>query len=258
MLIQRAEKERDTLLKTNARLLQQSSTKDDMNAQSLSNILHLQQKKVELENEKTVLLQKAKTAEQLGIAARLASNARDKVGEEALKEKEALGERVKQVQGECQQLRSEKDTMQCDLAKSKEALASISADLDVARKRCDDLVAEGNAKEQGRKSMMESLAVLKKEASESAKLTLASGCTDHTHGGGDGSFTMEQMQTQVKYLSSRVTCPVCNVREKKVILLRCRHMFCQQCVDVNIKNRSRKCPACAQRFDMKDVAEIWL
>jgi len=24
------------------------------------------------------------------------------------------------------------------------------------------------------------------------------------------------------------------------------------------QNRSRKCPACAQRFDMKDMAEIWL
>ena len=231
-----------------------------MNAQSLSTILHLQQKKVELEKEKVILVQKAKAAEQLGIAARLASNARDKVGEEALKEKEALEETVKQLQGECQQIRAEKDTMQCELAKAKEAVASVSADLDVARKRCDDLVAEGNAKEQGRKSMMESLAVLRKEASESAKLASASGCTEHGGGGGggDSSFTMEQMQTQVKYLSSRVTCPVCNVREKKVILLRCRHMFCQQCVDVNIKNRSRKCPACAQRFDMKDVAEIWL
>mmetsp|Transcript_35598 Transcript_35598/g.81380 ORF Transcript_35598/g.81380 Transcript_35598/m.81380 type:complete len:973 (-) Transcript_35598:68-2986(-) len=253
---ERAEKERDTLLKTNARLLQQSSTKDDMNAQSLSNILHLQQKKKELEKEKVILLQKTKAAEQLGIAARLASNARDKVGEELLKEKEALDEKVKQQQGECQQIRAEKDAMQCELAKAKEALTSVSEDLAVARKRCDDLVSEGNAKEQGRKSMMESLAVLRKEASESAKLASASGCTEH--GGGDGSFTMEQMQTQVKYLSSRVTCPVCNVREKNVILLRCRHMFCQQCVDVNIKNRSRKCPACAQRFDMKDVAEIWL
>ena len=38
---QRAEKERDALMKTNARLLKQSSEKDDMNAKSLSTILHL-------------------------------------------------------------------------------------------------------------------------------------------------------------------------------------------------------------------------
>ena len=55
------------------------------------------------------------------------------------------------------------------------------------------------------------------------------------------SYTMEQMTTQVKYLHNKVNCPVCNVREKKCILLRCRHMFCQQCVDVNIKVSATKC-----------------
>jgi len=86
--VQRAEKERDALMKTNARLLKQSSDKDDMNAKSLSTILHLKQRNEELEKENDIVKQKAKAVQQLSLAARLASNAKDRVGEEALKEKE--------------------------------------------------------------------------------------------------------------------------------------------------------------------------
>ena len=75
-------------MKTNARLLKQSSDKDDMNAKSLSTILHLKQRNEELEKENDVLKQKVQAAQQLSLAARLASNAKERVGEEALKEKE--------------------------------------------------------------------------------------------------------------------------------------------------------------------------
>jgi len=75
-------------MKTNARLLKQSSDKDDMNAKSLSTILHLKQRNEELEKENAIIKQKAQAAQQLSLAARLASNAKDRVGEEAVKEKE--------------------------------------------------------------------------------------------------------------------------------------------------------------------------
>ena len=75
-------------MKTNARLLKHSSDKDDMNAKSLSTILHLKQRNEELEKENAIIKQKAQAAQQLSLAARLASNAKDRVGEEALKEKE--------------------------------------------------------------------------------------------------------------------------------------------------------------------------
>lgn len=255
---ERAEKERDALMKTNVRLLKQSSDKDDMNAKSLSTILHLKQRNEELEKENAIVKQKGKASQQLSLAARLASNAKNRVGEEALKEKELLDKTVNKIQNECQSLRAEKDQVSDLLSESKMKAATITKDLDVARTRCDDLVSESNKKEEEKKHMMESLAVVKKEATEQAKIAAASASSSGSSNSAPSAFTMDQMTTQVKYLSGRINCPVCNVREKKCILLRCRHMFCQQCVDVNIKNRSRKCPACAQRFDMKDVAEIWL
>eukprot|EP00577_Skeletonema_sp_RCC1716_P003604 CAMPEP_0113422156 /NCGR_PEP_ID=MMETSP0013_2-20120614/28308_1 /TAXON_ID=2843 ORGANISM="Skeletonema costatum, Strain 1716" /NCGR_SAMPLE_ID=MMETSP0013_2 /ASSEMBLY_ACC=CAM_ASM_000158 /LENGTH=970 /DNA_ID=CAMNT_0000309877 /DNA_START=150 /DNA_END=3062 /DNA_ORIENTATION=- /assembly_acc=CAM_ASM_000158 len=254
---ERAEKERDTLMKTNARLLKQSSEKDDMNAKSLSTILHLKQRNEELQTLSAKLKEKASSAQQLALAARLAANAKDRVGEEAVKEKQTLDEIVKQLKEECETLRKEKEQMDGLILQSKESTAAVAKDRDAARARCDELVSENRKKEDEKMQMMESLAVAKKEATEAAmKVASIAGST----GGGDAasSYTIEQLKGQVTYLDRKINCPVCNTREKKCILLRCRHMFCQQCVDVNIKNRSRKCPACAQRFDMKDVAEIWL
>jgi len=106
-------------------------------------------------------------------------------------------------------------------------------DLETARSRCNDLIAESTKKEEEKKQILESLAVVKKEALESAKKAVAASSTSSS--GVRSEFTMEQLTTQVKYLSDRMNCPVCNTREKKCILLRCRHMFCQKCVDENIK-----------------------
>ena len=95
-------------MKTNARLLKQSSEKDDMNAKSLSTILHLKQRNEELQTLSAKLKEKASSAQQLALAARLAANAKDRVGEEAVKEKETLDEIVKQLKEECETLRKEK------------------------------------------------------------------------------------------------------------------------------------------------------
>ena len=73
-------------MKTNARLLKQSTEKDDMNAKSLSTILHLKHLTEQYEHEKALLEQEAKSAGQVSLAARLATNAKERVAEEALKE----------------------------------------------------------------------------------------------------------------------------------------------------------------------------
>ena len=62
--------------------------KDDMNAKSLSTILHLKQVSEQLEQEKDILEKKLKGTQQLALAARIAANAKERVEEEALREKE--------------------------------------------------------------------------------------------------------------------------------------------------------------------------
>lgn len=59
-----------------------------MNAKSLSTILHLKQVSEQLEQEKDILEKKLKVTQQLALAARIAANAKERVEEEALREKE--------------------------------------------------------------------------------------------------------------------------------------------------------------------------
>ena len=57
---------------------------------------------------------------------------------------------------------------------------------------------------------------------------------------------------------AKLRCSVCDDREKTTCLIRCMHTFCRECVQKNIDNRSRKCPACGERFGKDDVKDIYL
>jgi E3 ubiquitin-protein ligase BRE1 len=52
-------------------------------------------------------------------------------------------------------------------------------------------------------------------------------------------------------------CSVCKDRFKSVTIKKCFHLFCKECIDENIRNRSRKCPACGEKFGHDDVANIY-
>ena len=254
--LERAEKEKDSLNQANSRLLRQAAEKDEINAKSLSTILHLKQLTEQISKEKDNLEQQVKSAEQLALAARLASNARDRVAEEFEKERKALEDQVKRWEQKCTDLAQEKAMAEGKLTQEKARMSKLIGDAQKAKERCDELTSESTKLQEEKQKMMESLAVAQREATDAAKFTQQ--LAESQGGGMVAGFTAEQLNTQVKVLKSRLACPVCNARDKKCILLRCRHMFCKQCVDENVKNRSRKCPACGQRFDTKDVADVWL
>jgi E3 ubiquitin-protein ligase BRE1 len=52
-------------------------------------------------------------------------------------------------------------------------------------------------------------------------------------------------------------CSVCKDRFKSVAIKKCFHLFCKECIDENLRNRSRKCPACGERFGQDDVTPIY-
>ena len=52
-------------------------------------------------------------------------------------------------------------------------------------------------------------------------------------------------------------CSVCKDRFKSVCIKKCFHLFCKECIDENIRNRSRKCPACGEKFGQDDVATVY-
>lgn len=244
--LERVEKDRDSLNAINARLLKQAAEKDDMNAKSLSTILHLKQLTDQITKEKENLEQQVKSSQQLALSARLAANARERLTEELDKERQLMESHIKEWEAKYGSLSEEKEQVEAKLAQSRSKLAGLLKEMDGARARCEELASESTKLQQEKQSLLESLAVAQKEVEAAHKLTermaKASG------GAIVEGFTAEQLHTQVKHLQSRVNCPVCNVRDKKCILLRCRHMFCKNCVDENIKNRSRKCPMTVYLF----------
>ena len=254
--LERTEKEKDHLTQINGRLLKQAAEKDEINAKSLSTILHLKQLSEQITKEKENLVQQVKSAGQLALAARLASNARERVAEEFANEQKVLKAQLKELEDKCSAFATEKELAEGKLSQEKARMSGLVKDAQKAKKRCEELVTQSTKVEQEKQKIIESLAVAKREASEATKL--AQNLASSKGGGMVGGFTAEQLSTQVTHLKNRLACPVCNVRDKKCILLRCRHMFCKNCVDENVKNRSRKCPACGQRFDTKDIADVWL
>lgn len=59
-------------------------------------------------------------------------------------------------------------------------------------------------------------------------------------------------------LSAMLKCSTCRLRFKAVIITRCMHLFCRECVDARLANRQRKCPTCGAAFGKDDVSQIFL
>lgn len=52
-------------------------------------------------------------------------------------------------------------------------------------------------------------------------------------------------------------CSTCVQRFKSVVINRCGHLFCKECIDDRIANRQRKCPSCAIQFGRDDVSTVY-
>lgn len=253
--LEKSEKDRDSLIKANSRLAKQSAEKDEMNAKSLSTILHLKSVTEKLSQEKELFEQQVKSAGQVNVAARLAANAKERITDEAFSQQKSFEEKITLLEQDCEKVKAEYENATGTLAQKKAEMADLEKDASTAKERCDELVAESTKQDAEKRKILESLAIAQREAGDAAK-NIAK--MRSKSGGGHSVFTTDQLTTQISVLKNRLACPVCNHRDKSCIVLRCRHMFCRHCMDESIKNRNRKCPSCGQRFDTKDVEDIWL
>lgn len=123
----------------------------------------------------------------------------------------------------------------------KAEMSCLESSVGTMKNRCEELATESTKLQEEKRKLAESLAVAQRESAEAANKLAA---IRESGGVGTSGFTAEQLEKQAKVLKSRLTCPVCNVRDKQVILLRCRHMFCRNCVDENVKvSFTRPAPA---------------
>ena len=251
------------MMATNVRLLKQITEKDEMNAKSLSTVLHLKSTTEKLIEERDHLEVQMKNASQLALAARLATNAKDRVSEEIMKEKNSLDIRRTALEEQLLSSQTNLNRISIELVSASSVIATKDTELSNVRKRCDQLIEENERHRESIRNLKNSLSQTEREARETneklaevmEKATIDGGRNSVTS---SSSFTVEQLQTQVSVLKNRLACPVCHYRDKECIIIRCRHMHCKQCVDERVSNRSRKCPTCNVKFAENEVETIFL
>jgi len=64
------------------------------------------------------------------------------------------------------------------------------------------------------------------------------------------------MDNLLDHYRSRIKCH-CRLEDKTKVLP-CGHALCQKCCEGLIKDRSRKCPSCAKKFDQTDIRPLYL
>jgi len=70
--------------------------------------------------------------------------------------------------------------------------------------------------------------------------------------GNNGQTTDEKIKILNHLLQTKkqkLNCAVCKEREKKVLLSKCLHMFCRECIKQQKTARNRSCPLCKKKFD---------
>ncbi|KAL4195948.1 hypothetical protein AMTRI_Chr04g180860 [Amborella trichopoda] len=64
---------------------------------------------------------------------------------------------------------------------------------------------------------------------------------------------VEKLQDEIKEYKAILKCGVCYDRPKEVVITKCYHLFCSQCIQRNLEIRHRKCPGCGTAFGQNDV-----
>lgn len=68
----------------------------------------------------------------------------------------------------------------------------------------------------------------------------------------------EVLAEEVRSLKEQLTCPCCKKGRKDVVLTKCFHVFCFNCIKTRYETRQRKCPKCNAGFGANDYHRIWL
>lgn len=71
------------------------------------------------------------------------------------------------------------------------------------------------------------------------------------------SSTQTDEMKMLEMTLNMLRCSVCKDRFKQVIITKCYHLFCKECINENLKNRNRKCPACGEKFGQDDVKLVY-
>ncbi|GAA5936008.1 hypothetical protein JCM10213_002177 [Rhodosporidiobolus nylandii] len=95
------------------------------------------------------------------------------------------------------------------------------------------------------------------QAQEKAANAATVASASASSGAGVDAQEVRELKKYNADLSRMLRCSTCTVRFKEIVLTRCGHTFCKDCIDQRLAVRNRKCPNCATQFASSDVMNIY-
>ncbi|KAJ6835519.1 E3 ubiquitin-protein ligase BRE1-like 1 [Iris pallida] len=80
----------------------------------------------------------------------------------------------------------------------------------------------------------------------------------YLRGHSKGSTVLEKLKQEIREYKGILKCNICRDRQKEVVIAKCFHLFCGQCVKRTPESRHRKCPTCGAGFGVNDVKPIYI
>ncbi|XP_062184470.1 E3 ubiquitin-protein ligase BRE1-like 1 [Phragmites australis] len=74
----------------------------------------------------------------------------------------------------------------------------------------------------------------------------------------DESVVLEKLRHEVREYRGILKCGICHDRQKEVVIAKCYHLFCNQCIQKSLGNRQKRCPSCGLSFGVNDVKPIYI
>uniref|UniRef100_A0A803LUS6 E3 ubiquitin protein ligase n=1 Tax=Chenopodium quinoa TaxID=63459 RepID=A0A803LUS6_CHEQI len=121
----------------------------------------------------------------------------------------------------------------------KSAIASSEKEYEQVQRKTADIQKELGSERNDKKKLEEELREWKDRVAEMTAET--------------GEAAIQRLQEEIKDCKSILKCSVCFDRPKEVVIVKCYHLFCNQCIQRNLEIRHRKCPGCGTAFGQNDV-----
>ncbi|VAH66101.1 unnamed protein product [Triticum turgidum subsp. durum] len=135
------------------------------------------------------------------------------------------------LQGEAQQLRPSMDEVQAKVGRNRLEVAGLLVELEkdrFSKRRIED-----------------DLESMSRKASSLRVKT-------------EASSLLEKVHQEVNEYRGILKCGVCRDRQKEVVITKCYHLFCNDCIQKLLRNRQRRCPSCGLSFGANDVKPIYI
>ncbi|KAJ1260653.1 hypothetical protein BS78_10G249500 [Paspalum vaginatum] len=74
----------------------------------------------------------------------------------------------------------------------------------------------------------------------------------------DNSAVLQKLHHEVREYRGILKCGICRDRQKEVVIAKCYHLFCNQCIQKSLGSRQKRCPSCGLSFSVNDVKPIYI